>query len=81
MLFGCLVCLAATGADRVADQTAASSAPAQQPADPVEADIRAAAARFAAACARGDAESLARHWTADGDYVVEQITEQAGSRA
>jgi len=71
VLFGCLVCLAATGADRVAHQTAASSASAQQSADPVEADIRAGAANFAAAFARGDAVGLARHWTADGDYIDE----------
>jgi uncharacterized protein (TIGR02246 family) len=60
------------GGEDTADQvSSASSAPAASPAAAVEAEIRSAAADFAAAFARADAAGLARHWTADGDYIDE----------
>jgi uncharacterized protein (TIGR02246 family) len=72
----------ATAGDDTADKESRGlSASAQSPADAAETEIRAAAADFEAAFARGDAESLARHWTVDGDYIDEYGQRFAGRAA
>ena len=71
ILISGLAYFATAGDDDANSESPASTVPAQSLADAVDAEIRAAAADFAAAFARGDAETLARHWTVDGDYIDE----------
>lgn len=66
-----LAYFATAGNDDANSESPALTAPAPTLADFVDAEIRATAADYAAAFARGDAETLARHWTVDGDYVDE----------
>jgi uncharacterized protein (TIGR02246 family) len=71
ILISGLACFATAGDTTTDQEPPESQTPAASRADAVDAEIRAAAADFAAAFARGDAERLARHWTVDGDYIDE----------